>query len=253
MFRVAASGVQAQQRALDVTSNNLANLQTPGYKSRRADVVDTQPGETTFALPDQMTRRELGQGTTVGGVVANLAPGPVQSTGRGLDVAIAGDGLLPVDLPDGRTAYTRAGALSVDAQGRLVTGSGALVADGITVPPGAKNVAIEADGRVMAGTSPADRQVIGQLQLARFTNPDGLQDVGSNLLVATDASGAAQTGAPGSDGLGALVPGSLEGSNVDAAREIVRVLQAQRAYAMNLRALRTVDEMVQEANNMQQH
>ena len=252
MFRVAASGLQAQQRALDVTGNNLANLQTVGYKSRRADVSDTQPGETTFSLPGQgMTRRELGQGVTLGGVVANLAPGPVQATGRGLDVAIAGDGLLAVNLPDGRTAYSRAGALSVDAQGQLVTSAGAVVAGGITVPPGARDVSIEADGRVMAGTSPADRQVIGQLQLVRFTNPEGLADVGGNLLVATDAAGAPQTGAPGSDGLGVLVPGSLEGSNVDPAREIVRVLQAQRAYAVNLRALRTVDEMLQEANNMQ--
>ncbi|HLH25568.1 MAG TPA: flagellar hook basal-body protein [Chloroflexota bacterium] len=255
-FRVAASGLQAQERALDVTSNNLANLQTVGYKSRRAAVVDTPPGTTTFALPGQdgglsMGRRDLGQGVTLGGVVTNLAPGAVQATGRGLDVAIAGDGLLAVSLPDGRTAYTRAGALTVDGAGRLVTGSGALVAGGITVPAGATDLQIEADGRVTAAIGGASRQELGQLQLVRFTNPDGLQAVGSNLLVATDAAGAMQTGAPGSDGLGALVPGSLEASNVDPGREIVRVLQAQRAYAVNLRALKTVDEMLQDANNMQ--
>jgi flagellar basal-body rod protein FlgG len=254
-FRVAASGLQAQQRALEVTSNNLANLQTIGYKSRRADVADTQPGATTFALPGQdrglsMGQRDLGQGVTLGGVVTNLAPGPTQATGRGLDVAIAGDGLLAVDLPDGRSAYTRAGALNVDGQGRLVTNSGALLAGGITVPAGAKDVALEADGRVTAGAA-GDRQVLGQLQLVRFTNPDGLADLGGNLLVATEAAGAPQTGTPGSDGLGALVPGSLENSNVDPAREVVRLLQAQRAYAVNLRALKTVDEMLQEANNMQ--
>jgi flagellar basal-body rod protein FlgG len=250
-FRVAASGMQAQQRALEVTGNNLANLNTVGYKSRRADMADTQPGEMTFALPGQApTRREVGQGVTLGGVVANLAPGPVQATGRALDVAIAGDGLLAVSLPDGRTAYTRAGALTVDAQGSLVTGSGAPLAGGITVPNGAANVAIEADGSVTAGPA-TNRQVLGQLQLVRFTNPDGLAEIGGNLLVATEAAGALQTGAPGSDGLGALVPGTLEASNVDPAREIVRMLQAQRAYAVNLRALKTVDEMLQEANNMQ--
>ncbi len=255
-FRVAASGLQAQQRALEVTGNNLANLNTIGYKSRRADIVDVPPDATTFALPGEagglsMGRRDVGQGVTLGGVVATLTPGQAQATGRGLDVAIAGEGLLAVSLPDGQMAYTRAGALTLDGEGRLVTASGALVAGGITVPEGARDVAIEADGRVTAAVGAGERQVLGQLELVRFTNPDGLAAIGGNLLIATDAAGAAQTGAPGTSGLGALLPGSLEASNVDPAREVVRMLQAQRAYAVNLRALKTVDEMLQEANDMQ--
>jgi flagellar basal-body rod protein FlgG len=119
------------------------------------------------------------------------------------------------------------------------------------VPEGARDLEIGADGSVTAQVGAADRQVLGQLQLVRFTNPDGLADMGGGLLLATEAAGALQTSTPGSDGLGSVTSGSLEGSNVDPSREIVRILQAQRAYAMNLRALKTVDEMLQDANNMQ--
>lgn len=254
-LRVAATGMQAHQRALDVAANNLANLQTTGYKSRRANLVDQPPEEVAFGVPGDPTgvtldRREVGQGARIDGIVANLSAGPIQPTGRSLDLAIAGEGYLAVIAPNGEMAYTRDGSLQIDSAGRLVTGSGALVAPGITVPADAAEVAIAQDGTVLAELIGGGSEELGALQLVRFANPDGLEAVGQNLLVATATSGPATAGVPGQDGFGPLLSGSLEGSNVDTGDEMLRMMHAQRAYQLNVRALKTVDEMLQGANNL---
>jgi flagellar basal-body rod protein FlgG len=253
-FRVAASGAQAQERVLDAAAHNLANAQTPAFKSRRVTLVDQPPGTAIFDIPTRgggitMTSEGVGQGVTPGAVVTDSAPGVLRPTGQALDVAIVGDGYFEVSLPDGRLAYTRAGDLHVDVQGQLVTGSGTPLT-GVSLPPGASHLTLAADGSIMGVVGGGEPQLLGRLSLARFANPDGLEPVGQNLLLASAASGPAVTGAPGSAGLGALASGNLEASNVDMAEEFTRIIQAQRAYQINLRALRTIDEMLQEANNI---
>ncbi|MBI3968731.1 MAG: flagellar basal-body rod protein FlgG [Chloroflexi bacterium] len=251
ILRTAASGAAAQQRALDVASNNLANLQTTGYKSRRPDFVEVRPREAEFGTRGERSAidRELGQGVGVAAIVANHSTGATQETGQPLDLAITGDGYLRVALADGRVAYTRDGALRIDGDGRLVTAAGALIDPPITVPDGATDVQIGSDGRVFARVD-GELTEIGQLELTRFVNPDGLESIGSSMFVGGPASGESVTGFPGEAGFGTLFSGALEASNVNPADEFVRVLQAQRAYQVNLRVVRTVDEMMQAANNL---
>lgn len=255
MLRVAASGMQAQQTALDTAAHNMANVQTPGFKVRRAAIVDLPPSDETLAVRDASgatatETRSIGQGVTVGAVLGSFTPGALLPTGRPLDVAITGDGFFQVTLPDGRLAYTRDGALQLDGEGRLLTANGLPLSPPITLPAGAQRVVIASDGRVVVEDSNGGRQEVGQLTLARFVNPEGLESLGESLFVATPASGEPIVGVPGQDGLGSLAAGSLEASNVDVSEEMVRVLQAQRAYQVNLRALQTVDEMLQQANNL---
>ena len=254
MFRVATSGAHAQQRALDVAANNLANAQTTGFKSQRADLADLPPAEAVFTVAGlqggvDLDLGQVGQGAALAATRSDFALGSAQQTGRPLDISIAGDGFIPVLTADGLAAYTRDGSLRIDGQGRLTTSSGALVAPGFQLPPGAADPTIDAAGRITARVGDT-RQEIGALQLVRFVNSDGLVPLGGNLLGASLAAGDPIAGAPGTEGLGGLVPASLEGSNVDTANELVRVLQAQRAYQANLRALHTIDEMMQEANDM---
>lgn len=242
-YRIAASGMEAQQRALDVAANNLANVQTAGFKARRAELADAR-------APSEVVGQTEPAGVSVAGVLLSVADGPIQPTGRALDVAIAGPGFFQLSLPDGRTAYTRDGALRVDTQGRLVGSSGAPLAPEVTIPPGTRGVLITRDGRILAEVAGEGQRELGRFALARFANPDGLLAIGDNLLLATEQSGPPAVGAPGGGGFGELAPGSLEASNVDPATELVRVIQAQRAYQVSARALRTVDEMMQEANNL---
>ncbi len=253
-LKVAASGMQAQQRALEVASNNLANLQTDGFKARRPNLADQPPVEVTVGVVDDqgnvtLETYETGQGARLAGVVTNLAQGALRITDRPLDVAIAGEGFLEVTTPDGRTAYTRDGALQVDATGQLTTAGGAPVRTDAIVPAGATQLSIARDGTIRAQVE-GESRVLGSLSLVRFSNPEGLEAIGGALLAATANSGDRIVGAPESDGLGALVSGSLESSNVDTGEEYIRVMNAQRAYQLNARALRTVDEMLQGANNL---
>lgn len=254
MFRVATSGAHAQQRALDVAANNLANAQTTGFKAQRADIADLPPGEAIFTVAGLeggvvLDLGQVGQGAALAATRPDHTAGPALQTGRPLDVAITGDGFIPVVTPDGLAAYTRDGSLRFDGQGRLATASRALVAPGFQLPPGASDVAIDVNGRITARVGDG-LQDMGTIQLVRFVNTDGLVPLGGNLMGASLAAGDPIVGRPGTEGLGALAPASLEGSNVDTANELIRVLEAQRAYQANLRALRTIDEMIQEANNM---
>jgi flagellar basal-body rod protein FlgG len=190
----------------------------------------------------------IGTGVQVVATEKDYSQGSLTQTGNPLDVAIQGQGFFQVQMPDGTLAYTRDGTFQTNAQGQLVTSSGYLVQPGITVPQGAQSVTIGSDGTVsvtLAGQSAPTQ--IGQLQLANFINPPGLQPIGQNLLVQSAASGSPQTGSPGTNGFGTLAQGELESSNVNVVEELVNMIQTQRAYEMNSKAISTVDQMLQYA------
>jgi flagellar basal-body rod protein FlgG len=208
-----------------------------------------------FGVPDgqggvALEAREAGRGVRTGSSMQNLSQGAFVATGEPLDVAIAGDGLLEVVLPSGQAAYTHGGSLRVDGLGRLITSSGAELSPQITVPAGTASMAIQPDGTVIATASDGQSQSLGQLQLVRFDNPEGLLQIGQNLLLPTEASGAAIAGLPGDPGVGTIVSGTLEASNIDPREEYLQVMKAQRAYELNLRAFKTIDEMLQGATGM---
>lgn len=254
-LRTAVSGMLAQQRALDVAADNLSKLQVPGSKSQRPTFLELAPELRYFGVEDEagtvtLEAREAARGVEVGAPVQNLSRGAFQATGAPLDVAIDGDGLLEVILPNGQTAYSRGGSLQIDGAGQLVTATGAVLAPGITVPPGTAGVEIRPDGTVLATGPDGVQQALGQLRLVRFANPEGLLQIGQNLLLATAASGEPIDGVPGEAGVGMLATGILEASNVDPREEYLRVIQAQRAYELNVRAMRTVDEMLQDATTL---
>ncbi|MEF8794682.1 flagellar basal-body rod protein FlgG [Thiohalorhabdus sp.] len=254
----AASGMKAQQTRVDVISNNLSNVNTTGFKESRADFQDqmyqTQrlPGATSSAAGTQVpTGSQIGLGVSTASVSPLFEQGNLESTGNNLDVAIEGRGFFQIQTPGGETAYTRAGTLEIDDQGRLVTPDGNPLLSGITIPPDATSVNISQDGTVdvqQPGTT--GTTTVGQIQLATFTNPAGLEARGSNLFMETGASGPAQQGLPGANGAGTLQQGYLENSNVSVVNEMTSMIAAQRAYEVNSKAISTADEMLQMANNL---
>ena len=253
---VAKTGLDAQQTRMAVVSNNLANVNTTGFKQGRA-VFETllyqnvrqsggQSSQDTL-LPSGMS---IGTGVRVVATAKLFTQGSVLQTGNNLDVAITGRGFFQVLRPDGDIAYTRDGAFQLNDQGELVTSSGYVVQPGISIPDGAQSVTIGTDGTVSVKlpgqTSPAQ---VGTLETVDFINPVGLQPIGQNLLVETAASGPALPGTPGLEGLGELAQGSLEGSNVNVVAELVNMIETQRAYEMNSKAISTNDQMLQYMNN----
>jgi flagellar basal-body rod protein FlgG len=250
----AASGMAAQQTNVDTISNNLANVNTTGFKKSRNDFEDLmyqtirQSGSSTGPDTQLPTGVQLGHGVRLVATQKIYTEGNFQTTGNSLDMAIQGDGFFQVNMPDGTMAYTRDGSFKKDSQGRVVTSEGYTIEPAITVPDGATNIAVSADGRVtvtLAGqTNPQD---LGQLQLAKFINPAGLDSIGSNLLKETAASGAPTVGNPGADGAGTVIQDTLEMSNVQVVDEMVNMIVAQRAYEMNSKAITTCDTMLDEA------
>lgn len=249
---VAKTGMEGQQTKLDAISNNLANVGTNGFKRGGVLFEDLMyqnlrpAGAATSEQSQLPTGLQLGLGTRVAATTRNFSQGTLQQTGNNLDVAVKGHGFLQVTLPDGTTGYTRDGALQVDSNGALVTATGFAVQPGITIPANAQAVAIAADGTVnitLAGQ--AAPQAVGQIQLANFVNPAGLDPRGGNLFAETAASGAPQAGAPGTGGLGTLQQGFLEGSNVNVVEELVAMIATQRAYELNSKAIQTSDQMLQ--------
>lgn len=194
--------------------------------------------------------RETGRGVTVSANLQNMSQGAFLATGDPMDIAIDGDGFLEVTLPNGTAAYTHGGSLKLDAEGRLMTSTGATLSPAVTVPLESESVEIRPDGTVIAAATDGTRQVVGQLRMVRFENPEGLVQIGQNLLVPSVASGVPLDGVPGEPGVGVLVSGILEGSNIDPREEYLRVVQAQRAYELNVRAMKTVDEMLTDATNL---
>ncbi|MFN0073199.1 MAG: flagellar hook-basal body protein [Chloroflexota bacterium] len=255
-LRIASLGVQAQQRVIDVSSNNIAHANTLGFKKQRAELADVAPTNTAFGLGTEPGPLVLGQAADGGGavmssVLTSFQLGLATPTEQPLDVMINGVGFIPVTTKSGVPAFTRNGAFRLDANRRLSTSDGSVITPAINVPATAKSLGIGPDGSITAILTGDIPEAIGQLQLTRFSNPDGLARIGGELFVATEASGGTITGAPGQNGLGSLLPGTLEASNVDISEELLRVIQAQRAYQMNLRSLKSADEMLQTASNLQ--
>jgi flagellar basal-body rod protein FlgG len=253
---VAKTGLDAQQTRMNVISNNLANVNTTGFKRDRAVFEDLlyqnirQAGGQTGADTQAATGFQLGTGVRVMATEKIVAQGNMQTTENSLDIAIAGDGYFQVAQPDGTIAYTRDGNFNLDNAGQIVTGSGQLLQPAITVPANASSVTIGQDGTVSVELQAGGgAQVLGQLQLARFINSAGLQAMGQNLLKETPASGAPQVGNPGADGIGILMQGALEASNVNVVEEMVSMIETQRAYEINSKAISTVDGMLQYLNN----
>jgi flagellar basal-body rod protein FlgG len=253
---VAKTGLDAQQTRMSVVSNNLANVNTVGFKRGRAVFEDllyqnvTQAGGATSQNTESPTGLSLGTGVRVVATEKSFTQGSSLQTDNPLDVLIQGRGFFQILLPDGGLAYTRDGSLKVDSEGRLVTPSGYEVQPSITIPADAQAVTIGADGTVQV-TLPGQAQptTLGTLQLADFVNPAGLQPRGQNLFNETAASGSPQVGNPGLEGLGTLIQGSLEGSNVNVVEELVSMIETQRAYEMNSKAISTSDQMLQYLNN----
>ncbi|MDX1500240.1 MAG: flagellar basal-body rod protein FlgG [Woeseiaceae bacterium] len=252
---IAKTGLDAQQTRMAVVSNNLANVNTTGFKQGRAVFEDLlyqnvrQSGGSSSQdtiLPTGMT---LGTGVRVVATEKLHTQGTVQNTEQALDVAINGRGFLQVLKPDGELAYTRDGALKMNDQGELVTSSGYIVQPGISIPTGAQSITIGTDGivsvKLSGQTAPSQ---VGTIEIADFINPVGLQPIGENLYIETTASGPAQSGTPGLNGLGTLVQGALEGSNVNVVAELVNMIETQRAYEMNSKAISTNDQMMQYIN-----
>jgi flagellar basal-body rod protein FlgG len=248
----AKSGLDAQQTKMTVVSNNLANVGTSGFKKSRAVFEDLlyqnvrQVGGSTSADTQAPSGVSLGTGTRVVATERLNTQGGLNSTGNSLDLAIQGRGFFQVLMPDGSLGYTRDGSFQLNAQGELVTSSGYKVQPGITIPDGAQAVTIGTDGVVTVNVAGQAAPVqVGQMQLTDFVNPAGLMARGENLLVESAASGAAQTGNAGLNGLGTLQQGYTEGSNVNVVEEMVNMIETQRAYEMNTKAIQTSDQMLQ--------
>ena len=253
---VAKTGLDAQQTRMTVISNNLANVNTNGYKRDRAVFEDLlyqrvmQSGGQTSANTAAPTGLMLGTGVRIVATEKNHAQGNMVMTQNSLDVAISGDGFFQILQPDGTVAYTRDGSFKLSPTGQLITSNGSQLQPTIQVPPTAQSITIGSDGTVSAAVvGSAAQQVLGNLTVARFINPAGLESMGQNLLKATAASGAPQQLKPGVNGAGMLVQGGVEASNVNVVEEMVNMIETQRAYEVNSKAIASADEMLKFINN----
>lgn len=254
---IAASGMEVQQNNMDIISNNLANVNTTGFKRSRGDFQDLMyqtvvpAGAPSSSSTDTPTGLQFGLGARTVSVSKIFTQGELRQTGNDLDVAVEGDGLLQVALPTGETAYTRDCAMKRDSQGRLVTPNGYLIEPSITIPDNASQVTIAADGTVSALLAGSiTPTVLGTIQLARFPNPSALRSLGKNLMAATPSAGTATVGNPGENGFGTLSQGFLEASNVNIVEEMVAMIVGQRAYEINSKVIQTVDQMLRTATSM---
>lgn len=249
---VAKTGLDAQQTRMAVVSNNLANVNTTGFKRGRANFEDLLYQNVQTAGAQSSTQTQLptglsiGTGVRIGATEKMFAQGNLLQTNNSLDVAINGRGFFQILMPDGTMSYSRDGSFQLDSQGQIVNDQGFPLQPGLQIPQGAQDVSISADGIVsvtLAGQSTP--QQVGTLTLADFINPAGLQPRGDNLYAETAASGSPQTGTPGLNGIGSLAQGSLESSNVNVVEEMVSMIETQRAYEMNSKAISTTDQMLQ--------
>jgi flagellar basal-body rod protein FlgG len=255
---IAATGMLAQQLNVEVISNNIANVNTTSYKRQRAEFQDllyqnqrrvgSSSSSNGTVVP---TGIQLGLGVKAAGVYRISAQGNLASTDNTLDVAVQGNGYFQVTLPNGETAFTRAGSFQLSPTGTIVTAEGYNVMPSITIPPDAVSVTINSGGDVLVHIDgQIAEQNVGTFDLANFANPAGLQMIGGNLLLQTPASGAPKTGVPGSTGFGTLLQGFLETSNVNVVQEITNLITAQRAYEMNSKVIEASDQMMQQLNQI---
>ncbi len=247
----AATGMQSQQLNMDVIANNLANVNSSGFKKSRADFQDilyqtTRAPGTGVDGGEIPTGIQVGLGSRVAAVQKVFTSGDFLQTENELDIAIEGSGFFQIKLPDGSDAYTRSGAMKKDSTGRLVTSDGYPLNPEIVIPEGATSVAIGSGGTVEVLLDGEDTPTeIGTIELVRFSNPAGLSSIGKSLFAETSTSGTPQTGTPGEEGYGTLSQGFLEGSNVNIMEEMVNMIAGQRAYEVNSKAIKTADEMLQ--------
>lgn len=253
----AATGMLAQQMNLDVIANNLANVNTSGFKKSKADFQDLmyqiieEPGTAANQQGTSPTGIQVGLGVRPAAVGKIFSQGDFESTSNPFDLAIEGDGFFQITLPNGDLAYSRAGAFKLDENGILVNSDGFQLTPPITIPPDAIGVTIGSDGMVSVRQPGAAAQAqVGQIQVARFQNPGGLRAVGRNLLEETESSGAAALSTPGENGAGTLAQGFLESSNVSVVEEIVSMVTGQRAYEANSKVIQTVDQILNAAINV---
>lgn len=253
---IAKTGLDAQQTRMEVVSNNIANVNTTGFKRERAVFEDllyqniSQVGANSTQDTQLPSGFSIGTGVRVVATEKLHSQGKLVNTGNTFDMAVQGKGFFQILMPDGSLAYTRDGSFQVNQEGQLVTATGYQVQPAISVPEGALSVTVGSDGTVSAllpGSSAPTQ--IGSVQLTNFINPAGLQPIGQNLLLESGASGAPQTGTPGLNGLGTLTQGSVESSNVNIAEELVSMIETQRAYEMNSKAIQSADQMLQFVTN----
>jgi flagellar basal-body rod protein FlgG len=253
---IAKTGLDAQQTRMEVVSNNIANVNTSGFKRERAVFEDLlyqnmrQVGASSTQDTQLPSGFSIGTGVRVVATEKLHSQGNLTNTGNPLDMAVQGKGFFQVLMPDGSLAYTRDGSFQINQDGQLVTSSGYQVQPAITVPEGAQSVTVGSDGTVsvlLPGSTAATQ--VGSMQLTNFINPAGLQAIGQNLLLESGSSGAPQTGTPGLNGLGTLTQGAVESSNVNIAEELVNMIETQRAYEMNSKAIQSADQMMQFVTN----
>ena len=256
---IAATGMEAQKLSIDVISNNLANVNTTGFKKSRADFQDLlyqtirTPGATSAEGSQIPSGIQVGMGVKPVAVQKIFQQGDFVQTGNNLDTVIEGDGFFQILQPDGTTAYSRSGSFKLDSDGRIVNSDGYPLEPAITIPANTTNISISSDGKIsvtQAG-SPTPKQ-IGQIELANFINPGGLNALGKNLFQQTGSSGDPTTGNPGTNGLGTISQGYIEMSNVNVVEEMVNMIVSQRAYEINSKAVQASDQMLQVANNLRQ-
>ena len=256
-LRTAATGMMAQQTRSEVIANNLANVNTTGFKRSRAHFEDllyqTVQGSTIVGAPDanSLPAIQVGRGTRLAGVERAHQQGPLETTERPFDLAIEGEGFFQVQMPNGQVGYTRDGSFGVSDTGTLVTSEGYTLLPGVKIPEDATDIGISATGVVTATRGGDGAQTeIGRIELARFMNPAGLIAQGQNIYLETPASGAAVVGYPSEDGMGRLLQGSLEGSNVEIVQEMVDMITSMRAYEINSKAIKNAEDMMEIANGM---
>jgi flagellar basal-body rod protein FlgG len=254
-----ATGMKAQQTMVDMIANNIANVNTAGFKKSQASFEDllyvtlqspgANGGGSASARP---IGTEIGSGTRLSGTTKVHTAGTLEITDRALDIAIDGDGFFEVILPDGTSGYTRDGSFQVNADGKLVTSAGYVLTPEITVPQDVLEISIDPEGRVGGRTAstPDSQTIFGQMQISKFLNPSGMLSVGSNIAMKQDASGEPVVGPPGQNGLGLLKQGFIERSNVQIVNELVNLIVAQRAYEVNSRAIQASDQMLSTATNL---
>ncbi len=254
---IAKTGLDAQQTQLDVVSNNLANVSTNGFKRSRAVFEDLlyqtlrQPGAQSSQQTQVPEGLQVGTGVRMIATARLHTQGNLQQTGNQFDLAISGAGFLHIQMPDGTAAYTRDGSLHMDAQGQLVTSNGYAISPAITIPANALSVTVAPDGTVSATLQGTAAPVqVGSIQLSNFINAAGLRALGQNHYAETAASGTATTGAPGTSGLGVIIQNSVETSNVNVVEEMVNMIQTQRAYEINSKAIQAADQMLQKLSQV---
>ncbi|MFD1696644.1 flagellar basal-body rod protein FlgG [Roseibium aestuarii] len=256
-LHIAATGMKAQETNVEIISNNVANMRTTGYKRLRADFQDLLyenqrrvGSQTSSAGTIVPTGVQVGSGVKLAATSRIMTQGTLEQTDKELDLAIRGEGFFQIQLPDGTTAYTRDGSFERDSDGNLVTVDGYAVQPAINIPQDGTDLSISADGTVQVTDATGAQVTLGQLNLARFVNKSGLESIGDNLYLATDASGDAQVDIPGNDNFGDLQQGYVESSNVEAVTEISDLIAAQRAYEMNSKIIQAADEMLSTTSNL---